>query len=381
MQSSNNKRKGFSIRLKLTLTYSAIVFVFSSLLILSINIVISNYMQKEPNLHEMNVALQDTLRPMACQCKDELRYVRDLDLLRLRRVSVYSLIPLTVLSFLIGYYLSGKFLYPLKILSKKIGSMGDKQLGEQIDIYSDDEIGEIAKNFNKMSVRLRNSFDRQQQFIQDASHELRTPLTIIQTNLEQVSVSKKSGIDEYKEAVERSLKGIKMINKLSDNLLDLTNNELQLEKNVSIQALLEDVLKSLDDFAKSNKVEIVLNFEKDIIKRDIDKEKFKRAMYNLFHNAIKYSATVSNPKVIISLNAYKNKKNVIISIKDNGIGIPKEKQKFIFDRFYRVDKSRSRESGGTGLGLSITKQIIEDHGGEISFKSEKDKGTEFFVTI
>lgn len=383
--SANSKLMKFlkSLRFRLTLVYSLILFLFTSSFVLGMNIFLNDFFSREivPTSRTGIVQQYANEKPFVKFLQDQEVNIRELrmqELVSLQEMSLISLIPISVLSFLLGYVVSGKFLFPLKVLNEKVQGLGDKDLGSQVDVYSEDEIGELAESFNNMSVRLKKSFDSQFQFVQDASHELRTPLTIVQTNLDNALEDKAASKEEMKNSIANALDGMKRITKLTSYLLDLTSTNVKLKSEESVSKVVKEQYMQLKELAEQAGVDLTFSAAKGNYVKWVDKISLGRAIYNIVENGIKYSRDVKNPSVAISLKMEGS--NVMISIKDNGAGIPKEFQSKVFERFYRVDKSRSRKSGGFGLGLSIAKKIIEDHGGKISLNSS-DKGTEFIVKL
>ncbi len=372
-----------TLRFKLTLLYALILFLFCSGFVLAINVYLNEYLQDDPPMFFSQKMRNDSLiLPPWAQIpkleRERIREVRRKDLERIQTISEYSLVPLALLSFGLGYYLVGKSLEPLNMLQKKIIKMKDSDLGTQVEVVGDDEIASLARSFNDMSVRLKRSFDNQTQFVQDASHELRTPLTIIQTNLDTILYDQKAKPEEYRRAIENSLKGMKNINRLTEQLLTLSRpNNLQLKK-IDLRKVASEQVQQLNELAKSYGVELKVDLARKPVIKAIDEELFGRAIFNLTENAIKYSQTVKKPIVVVGVSEHEGK--AIVSIADNGLGIPTEHQKRIWDRFYRVDKSRSRKSGGFGLGLAIVKRIVEDHGGTVELESRKGR-TEFRIVV
>jgi signal transduction histidine kinase len=228
-----------------------------------------------------------------------------------------------------------------------------------------------------MSRRLNKSFEAQKEFVENASHELKTPLSVIQANLDTAlddgDISKK----ELKELLDSSKENVKFMNKLTEDLLLLSVLEHEVEsERVDLNGLFSEITEEATKIAKKENIKIDF---KDKGKESIVKGNevlYKRAFMNILENAIKYSEASK-----IGITVEKEKKFVKVIIEDNGKGISKEHLDKIFDRFYRVDKSRSRETGGSGLGLSIAKKIIESYGGNIKVDSKKGKGTKFIITF
>ena len=240
-----------------------------------------------------------------------------------------------------------------------------------------DELQTMASTFNRMIERLQESMARQSQFVSDASHELKTPLTVIKS---YANLLRRHGL-ENKEMADEAIHAIHSeatrIQKMTETFLDLANleqeNVLEMNK-VDLVSLSESILKQLKDVYKR---EITLRFEENPITIYADELKIKQVIIILLDNAIKYS----NEQIEVFIN--RDSQHAKIRIKDYGIGIPKKEIENIFERFYRVDKARSRETGGSGLGLHIAKSIIKLHKGEIKINSKEGSGTtvELFLPI
>jgi two-component system sensor histidine kinase ArlS len=321
-------------------------------------------------------------RPMYRNLTDEqidlITEARLADLNTIKSVTLYSIVPLVFLSFLGGYGIASFSLKPLEDLSKKMKEKSTENLGEEIQfIDNQDEISQLIKSFNRMSRRLNKSFEAQKEFVENASHELKTPLSVIQANLDTAlddgDISKK----ELKELLDSSKENVKFMNKLTEDLLLLSVLEHEVEsERVDLNGLFSEITEEATKIAKKENIKIDF---KDKGKESIVKGNevlYKRAFMNILENAIKYSEASK-----IGITVEKEKKFVKVIIEDNGKGISKEHLDKIFDRFYRVDKSRSRETGGSGLGLSIAKKIIESYGGNIKVDSKKGKGTKFIITF
>ena len=226
---------------------------------------------------------------------------------------------------------------------------------------------------NNLLSRLENSFEKISQFSSDASHELKTPLTIIKGELE-IALRKDRSIEEYKETINTSLCELSGIEQTINDLLFLAKNENEIitdrKEFFYLDEVVDESINELKNFAKLHKVEIVFEVE-DNLEFFGFSNLLKIAIKNVLKNAIQFS--FENSKVIVKI--FEKDGLLNISIKDFGIGIPLNEQKNIFEKFYRTDKSRNKNSGGTGLGMSILKKIVDIHKGEITIKSEENKET------
>ncbi|MBN1618458.1 HAMP domain-containing protein [Candidatus Dojkabacteria bacterium] len=377
-----------TIRFKLTMWYSSLLLILSVFFILIMNLIITSHYTQ--SIGEMQSTKQQelfselfpppSLPQLLDEEEDQLQQYRNRDLYEIRKISILSLIPLIGLSFTGGYIISGQMLGPLKELNDKFNKITAQNLTQQIDfIDNDDEISQLIRNFNKMTYRLDKSFESQKQFVENSSHELKTPLAIIQTNLEAALQSNHLSVNEYKELIQTSLKSTEFMNKLIEDLLLLSI----LENSISKQTI------NLNEIIRSSIADLnVLAQKKSIIIKQPDRLPAKtmifgnqplltRAIMNIIENAIKYSSEKSE----ISVSSKINKNSITIEITDNGDGIRKDLYQKIFERFYRIDKSRSRKTGGVGLGLSIAQKIIQLHDGKIEIKSKEGKGSTFIIDI
>ena len=278
-----------------------------------------------------------------------------------------------------GYFLAKKALRPVDRLRKAAVKITLSNLGEQIDIGGrKDELGRLAQTFNEMISRLRDSFQRINQFSIDVSHELKTPLTILKGETE-VALRKERDAEGYKGILKSNLEEIDRMAEIIDDLLLLSkaeSKEIQLNvSDVSTRDLIADVCVDMKIFADNKGIDLILKDLEDI-KIKGDELKLRRMLVNVVENGIKYTA----PGGKVEISSFANNGFVQIDVKDNGVGIPDEDKKFIFDRFYRGDKSRKRESG-SGLGLSISKWIAEMHKGMIEVKSQPSEGSLFSIKL
>ncbi|HHW57918.1 MAG TPA: heavy metal sensor histidine kinase [Clostridia bacterium] len=291
------------------------------------------------------------------------------------------IIPILIgIAILGGIIISNKALKPISHMTKVAREISVGDLSKRLNLpYTNDEVGNLAQTFDMMIEKLENSFKRQKQFTHDASHELRTPIAVIQTQAES-ALNSTGTKEEYKKALQVILEEAKHMSKLVHDLLFLARSDSNTEKltieNLNFSELIEGIVNELAPLAENNGLTL------KIIKNDSsyirgDQTRIIQLFYNLIDNAIKY--TPAGGKVEISVeNAGKFIKT---SIKDTGIGIPEEHLPHIFERFYRVDKARTRKSGGSGLGLSICQWIINAHGGKIQVESCEGKGTTFVVWL
>ncbi len=300
------------------------------------------------------------------------------DLENIRLVSLYSILPLILLSFGGGYFLATFMLRPLEKLNNEIKIKEMENLGERI-LFDDngDEISELIKSFNLMSAKLSIAFESQKQFVENASHEIKTPLSIIQANLDTVLQNRKVPKEELKKLLENSKKQISLMDNLTENLLLLSHMSskarVQME-DLDVPSLINNTVNVFEEKAKEKNIKIVFKSTGSEFKMRGNALLLERAFGNIVENSIKYSGGSR-----ISVLLEKEKDIVSIQISDNGKGISKKHREKVFERFYRVDRGRSRKEGGSGLGLAISKEIIERHGGEIFLDEECIKGIKFKI--
>ncbi len=366
-----------SLRFKLTLGYSLLVLLFCLLFLLGMNLVISKYTRDiERDVREdveiMNPGMINPMQNFANRLSEEEKELfletRYIDVKNIRNISFYVLIPLTLLSFLGGYLISGQMLNPLKDLNDEMENLSTKSLGKQIK-YEDtgDEISGLIKNFNRMSERLGLAFKSQKEFVENASHELKNPLAVIQSNLDLALEDGKISEEELKEILNESRTSVRYMSKLTEDLLLLSALENDIEKEeIDIVQILRNCSKNLKTMAEEKKFKIKITGKKLLVINGND-ILLSRAFSNILENSIKYSHGDE-----VEINVKKENSKKIVEFKDNGQGVPKEDIEKIFDRFYRVDKSRSRKTGGSGIGLSITKKIVEVHDGRVYAENIKN---------
>jgi signal transduction histidine kinase len=238
-----------------------------------------------------------------------------------------------------------------------------------------DEIRSLALAFNTMLDRLEHSFERQRSFVADAAHELRTPLSILKTSVEVALEEELVSQHDYRDTLTSMQQSLIRLEDLTNSLLLLADENEPSMGPVVLGPLLEEVKSDLQAFALQRGIQIELY--------DLDAEVtgdgtlLQRAFYNLLHNAVVYN----RPGGEVSVSAVLNGDFVTVSVCDTGIGIPLDEQTRVTERFYRVDRSRSRNSGGAGLGLAIVQHIVSLHGGTIGLESEPDVGTTVRVRL
>lgn len=284
-----------------------------------------------------------------------------------------------IMSILAGLLLSKQILKPIDKMTKAAMKISISDLNSRIDVGpSDDELSRLAKTFNEMIGRLQESFERQNRFVSDASHELRTPITIIKGYADIIDEWAKDDPQILTESVDAIRKESKGMTSLIEELLLLARGDsgnFKLKKeNIDLQALIEEIVLESRLIAPDHIINSSVNSK---IELNADKRLIKQMIRALVDNSIKY--TIDGGSIEISAVALPEM--ITISVKDTGIGISKDDIPKLFDRFYRVDKARTKEMGGSGLGLSIVKWIVDVHQGKISVKSELDSGTTITASL
>lgn len=278
-----------------------------------------------------------------------------------------------------GHFLAGRVLAPMGAMAAKASEITADRLSERLPVEHDDEFGRLARVFNDTFARLEQSFERLRRFTSDASHELRTPLTAIRS-VGEVGLRKGTDPEALREAIGSMLEETDGLTKLVDSLLTISRAEagtLQLRREATDLAILaKEVVECLEVLAEEKEQVIKLEAAGEVV-AEIDRGTLRQALVNLVDNAVKYSPVGGQ----IRLQVWAQGDQAFIEVRDEGPGIAAEHQPRVFDRFYRIDSSRSREIGGTGLGLAIARWAVEVNGGRIRLTSELGRGSTFTVTV
>ena len=295
-----------------------------------------------------------------------------------KKKSLFFSIFLAILGGVATYYFSGRSLKPLKEFSEKIEEVEARNLSDsRIEENKVKELNQLSISYNKMLDRLSESFEMQRQFTANAAHELRTPLAVMQAQLDLYHTTGHPATDACTEkTIQMVTDQNERLSKMVKTLLDMS--ELQTvarDEKIEVDALVEEVLADLDPLAEEKNV--ILESVCDAVTMMGSDILIYRVVYNLVENAIKYN--IDSGWVRVTLDA--DHKYFYVKVADSGIGIPEDSVDHIFERFFRVDKARSREVGGTGLGLSITKNVIQMHHGVIDVESTQGEGTTFSMRI
>ena len=287
----------------------------------------------------------------------------------------------SILVILMIAVLSGMaMLKPFKRITESISAVTEGYDDDYLYENTYTETMELSEAFNKMSGRMKTLDDSRNEFVSNVSHELKTPLTSMKVLADSLLLQEDAPVELYKEFMGDMSEEIERENKIINDLLSLvkmdkTANTMNI-KSENMNELIEKILKRLRPIAATRNIELVYESFRPVT-TEVDEMKISLAISNLVENAIKYNK--ENGWVHVSLNA--DHKNCYIEVADSGIGIPAEAQEHIFERFYRVDKSHSREIGGTGLGLAIARSAVVMHRGAIKVFSQPSEGTTFTVRI
>lgn len=293
--------------------------------------------------------------------------------------SILYCVIFTALGSVAAYYMAGRALAPLRKLSESVATIDEHTLSQRLPAATaKDEVGALTEGFNGMLTRLDDAFLRQKRFTANAAHELKTPLATMKTGVQVLSTDKSATLTDYQEHAKSTLMTVDRMAAVVDDLLLLASaGENMVHEH-------EEVL--LDVLFEAIQSELALSLERRDMRCTVhcgdlsvagDASMLYRAFFNLVENACKYGRQGGH----IQITAQKVDAEINVSVEDDGPGIAPEHLPYIFDAFYRVDKSRSREMGGSGLGLSIVKSTIEASGGRIIADSDGSSGSKFTVTL
>lgn len=290
--------------------------------------------------------------------------------------SIVYMIIVCVIGIIALYLVLRRALRPIKQLEERIRNVDDTNLSEPVIIETKDrEIISLANSFNSMRTKLDDSFQMQKNFAANAAHELKTPLATMKAGIQVLQLEEQPTIEEYKETIDVMEQSTKRLIQVVEDLLDFTKEDNNGYEDCIVLSDVFDIVKDELELTATDKgVEIVSGCLDGVMKGN--QVLIYRVLFNLVENAIKYNQ--KGGKVTITSIITEN--NLVqITIADTGIGMQQEELNHIFEPFYRVDKSRSRDMGGSGLGLSIVKKIVEKHNGAIKVSSKLGVGTTFVL--
>ena len=361
-----------TIRFRLTLWYSAFLILIMVGLVIGVNAAMRGSAPRMPDTPPFVNDVPSWRQVIQDERDRNLRNLRDYSLMGVGAVLVVGVVG--------GYFLSGTMLKPVERISSLAARISQRNLRERINHQGpSDELKYLADTFDEMLQRLDGAFESQKQFIQDASHELRTPIAIAQTNLEVLEMDERATTADYRQVMEVIKLSLERMTSVNEGLLLLSEGGPTQSgwSVVNMASIMDEV--AMEERANAAASGISLQVEPpahDVVVRG-DAMRLKQAIINLVDNAIKYNRLGGMVKV----SAQAGESDVVVQVQDNGIGISQTDQQRIFDRFYRVDKSRSRAHGGTGLGLAIVKKIAEDHKGSVSVESVPGEGSTFRMVL
>jgi heavy metal sensor kinase len=302
------------------------------------------------------------------------------DMLSIFRVVIfYSALAVLILAGVGGTFLANRTLKPVEHITDIAREIGAGDLSRRIDVRSEDEMGRLAATLNWMIGRLEEAFQKQRQFAADASHELRTPLAIIQAE-SSLALDRRRTQAEYRRSLDLVSQEVGYMSDIIGKLLLLAREDAGSEptnlQEVNVKDLLTELSADVETLAQEKGVAFGLGPLDNLTVKG-DRFKLRQLLLNILENAIRYTPSGGT----VSSSLARRNGNAVVSVSDTGIGIPAEDLPFIFDRFYRVDKARSRADGGMGLGLAIANSIAKLHGGQIEVESEVGKGTTFRILL
>ncbi len=295
---------------------------------------------------------------------------------RFRTTNWYITAVVTVLSGILAYFVSGHALKPLRSFASQAEKV---QLNNPADMRIDEdtisEFRQLSHSFNQMLERLNNAFAAQRQFTGNAAHELRTPLALMQAQLELFSAEHPDVLLETAEFLALLREQTERLTQMTKTLLEMSNLQ-QVARNEQIQLapMIEEIFTDLAPLAEKNGITLKVEGDGSMTGSDA---LIYRLLFNLTENAVKYNSPGGSVQITVAQEPEK----LLIRVSDTGRGIPEEYQRSIFQPFFRVDKSRSRECGGAGLGLSLVWEIADLHGGSVWVEESSDKGTTIAVEL
>lgn len=301
---------------------------------------------------------------------------------RIFATMIMLIILVSLLIGVISFFMAGIITEPIRDLTKKLSKATDDNKDYYIEKTTGGEIGKLIDSFNKMTEQIKLQEEKRQEFVSNASHELKTPLSSIKLISDSLLNTQNAPEEMVNEFLTDMNVQVDRLARIVDKLLTLTRmdnsaNVARMEFAVTdITELCSNITKALRPLAEQKHIELTYEAETTVYSK-VERDKIWEAIYNVLDNSIKYTKEDGT----VSMKLSKDETNVIIEISDTGIGIAPEEKYKIFDRFYRVDKARARETGGTGLGLSIALTAVELHGGEITVDSEEGVGSTFRIII
>lgn len=382
-----------TLRTGLVFWVAGLLFVFSLTLILFINVTATVTVSRSSALFVMPVPPLPTPATEQSALWTPLPELQEADvpspitsaieiaqqaaLRQVRRISFIGLGLISVMGGIGAYWLAGHALRPVRQVSQAARRISAGTLDIRLALdRPDDELKELADSFDTMLDRLEHAFRQQARFVADAAHELRTPLSVLRTNLEVIRADPMATLDDYQELGEVLERTLARLERLVADLLLLATEERPPMDETALGPLLEDVLLDLKSLTEVRQVELRHTGDASVTVPG-NALLLARAFTNLIENGIRYN----HPGGEVMVTIRRDGAWAVVTIADTGIGIPSEEQGHVFERFYRVDRSRERHRGGAGLGLSIVAHIVQQHGGQVQVESIPGIGSTFTVRL
>ena len=288
----------------------------------------------------------------------------------------YITAAVTVLSGILAYFVSGRALKPLRSFTSQVEQVQLNNLADmRIDEDAVSEFRQLSHSFNQMLERLNNAFAAQRQFTGNAAHELRTPLALMQAQLELFPAEHPDVLPETAEFLALLREQTERLTQMTKTLLEMSNlQQVARNEQIHLAPMIEEIFTDLASLAEKNGITLKVEGDGSMTGSDA---LIYRLLFNLTENAVKYNSPGGSVQITVAQEPEK----LLIRVSDTGRGIPEEYQRSIFQPFFRVDKSRSREYGGAGLGLSLVWEIADLHGGSVWVEESSDKGTTIAVEL
>ncbi|MDO4453771.1 MAG: HAMP domain-containing sensor histidine kinase [Eubacteriales bacterium] len=378
-----------SLHWRITLSMGALVLI-ASLLLTALSIwnvsrqfvfplteIYDNEVSRNPTHSDKELVLVTSINETSQDVifKEEV----DIDPLQARKIfswfSLLCTVVVTAVSMITAYFLARRAMKPISRLSQEMEQISGNDLCSRVSVpETDDEIAQLSQAFNGLLERLEQEMEREKRFSADAAHELKTPLTTMITNAQVLKLEDCPTMEEYKENLEITLQSAKRLSKAVNDLLALHGAGRELDMTViNLEKMFRDIWIELEPVYREKKQTFQYDFSvKELVG---DKQLLYRALFNLVENACKYTPQCGSIKIL----SFIEDGHTVLKISDNGIGISDDDIQHIFEPFYRVDKSRSRNIAGSGLGMSITKEIFSLHHAEVSVNSVPKHGTEIRI--
>ncbi len=379
------KKRRVPLRLRLALWTAGLVLILSFGLLLFINSAAIANFPRVIRGNTAEVARSARNRSVNCSAAQLVcligRPANPLELalfLELRNISLIGLTLVAVLGGAGAYWLAGMTLRPVRKVSAAARRISVNTLDTRLAVDGpDDEVKELADTFDAMLERLGRTFEVQGRFVADVAHELRTPLASLRSNLEVVAADPDATLADYRAMAATQERALTRLERLVADLLILATSEQPLSTSaVTLGTLLEEVIVDLQPIADAHEITCHLINEVDVVVHG-DSTLLAHAFSNMVENGIFYNHP--GGEVVVTLDQKEDR--ALVTVSDSGVGIEVEQQPYVFERFYRVARSRAQHRGGAGLGLSIVAAIVQRHGGKIQIESAPAKGSTFTVLL